>query len=150
MTMGDESLKLSMVFSLLVGYKFFIIIKLFIKKKGREDKRKWKASKPRKMDVTRNRKRQGKEEERERGEEMRRGDEAHVRCRDASAAPRRIYGGWQGWLEPGVLAGQKSQSWVKILIGATSDVSLPPPRDNRHSCLGQHNLQTRQWRGGPA
>lgn len=35
-----------------VGYKFFIIIKLFILKKGRrEDKRKWKASKPRKMDA---------------------------------------------------------------------------------------------------
>ena len=51
--MGDESVgDVCAILAFSVGYKFFIIIKLFIKKKRQEteDKRKRKASKSRQMD----------------------------------------------------------------------------------------------------
>lgn len=50
--MGDESLgAVCAILTFSADYKFFIIIKLFIKKRQeREDKRKRKASKSRKMD----------------------------------------------------------------------------------------------------
>lgn len=97
-----------------VGYKFFIIIKLFILKKGRREKTRGngKQVSQGKWMRTRNRKRTGQGEEERKREKQKQETQAHGGdAVSASAAPEEFMeAGQQGWLELGKRQGQKSQS----------------------------------------
>lgn len=148
--MGDESLGVvCAILTFSVGYTFFIIIKLFIKNKGRRQKTRGKGKQVSqgKWMRTRNRKRtrKGKKErKRETSTEM------HARGGDAmnaSVAPR-IYGGWAAWMDKTWKTSMSEKPVpAKILIEPVLTCLFHHPRITTLR-VGQHSLQgTWQWEG---